>query len=100
MSVLLSTSSTLDTVQVLLGGLSHCTVGLVATFMAVLCIVASDTGAYFFGKSFGKTQLIAISPKKTVEGALGTMVDGVDGEHQHCMYVVSHVFLPHRRALV
>lgn len=54
-----------------MGGLSHCTVGLVATFMAVLCIVASDTGAYFFGKSFGRTQLIAISPKKTVEGAIG-----------------------------
>ena len=29
----------------------HMTVGLIATFMTVLCIIAADTGAYFFGKS-------------------------------------------------
>lgn len=57
--------------QVLMGGLSHWTVGLVATLTAVLCIVAADTGAYFVGKNLGKTQLIRISPKKTVEGAIG-----------------------------
>lgn len=55
----------------LLGGLSHWTVGLVATLTAVLCIVAADTGAYFVGKNLGKTQLIRISPKKTVEGTIG-----------------------------
>lgn len=57
-----------------LGGLSQCTVGLVSTLMAVLCIVAADTGAFFFGKTFGRTQLIPISPKKTVEGALGGLL--------------------------
>lgn len=32
----------------------------------------TDTGAFFFGKNFGKRKLIPhISPKKTVEGALG-----------------------------
>lgn len=54
-----------------LTGVSQATVGLVATFTAVACIIAADTGAYFFGKSFGKTQLTSISPKKTVEGAMG-----------------------------
>ena len=57
--------------QVALGGISQWTVGLIATFMAVSCTIAADTGAYAFGKTLGRTQLISISPKKTVEGALG-----------------------------
>ena len=55
----------------LLGGLTHWTVGLIATFMTVACTIAADTGAYAFGKTLGRTQLISISPKKTVEGAVG-----------------------------
>ena len=57
--------------QMALGGLTHWTVGLIATFMAVACIIAADTGAYFTGKRFGRTPLSSISPKKTVEGAIG-----------------------------
>ena len=60
--------------QVMLGGIAHWTVGLLATAMAVACIVAADTGAYVFGKTLGRTQLISISPMKTVEGALGGML--------------------------
>uniref|UniRef100_A0A061RYK6 Phosphatidate cytidylyltransferase n=1 Tax=Tetraselmis sp. GSL018 TaxID=582737 RepID=A0A061RYK6_9CHLO len=58
---------------VMLGGLSHFTLGLVATFVAVVSIIAADVGAYMVGKAWGRTQLIAISPKKTVEGAIGGM---------------------------
>ena len=58
----------------LLGGLSQWTVGLLATFMAVACIIAADVGAYFFGKSWGRTKLTDISPKKTVEGAAGGLL--------------------------
>ncbi len=58
----------------MLGGISHWTVGLVATFMAVACTIAADTGAYAFGKTLGRTQLISISPKKTVEGAAGGLL--------------------------
>ena len=54
-----------------LGGLTHWTVGLLATFMSVACVVAADTGAYAFGKTLGRTQLTSISPKTTVEGAAG-----------------------------
>ena len=61
-------------VQVLFGGISHWTVGLIATFMAVACTIAADTGAYAFGKTLGRTQLISISPKKTVEGAVGGLM--------------------------
>ena len=57
-----------------LGGLTHWTVGLLATFMSVACVVAADTGAYAFGKTLGRTQLTAISPKKTVEGAFGGLL--------------------------
>lgn len=42
--------------------------------MAVACVVAADTGAYFCGRSFGRTQLTRISPKKTVEGAVGGLI--------------------------
>jgi phosphatidate cytidylyltransferase len=63
--------------QALFGGLSQATVGLVSTFTAVACIIAADTGAYFFGKALGRTQLISISPKKTVEGAVGGLLCSV-----------------------
>ena len=37
----------------------------------IFIIVASDSGAYFIGRAFGKTPLSASSPNKTVEGVLG-----------------------------
>lgn len=58
---------------------SEMTVGLVAAFVTVLCIILADTGAYFCGKSLGRTQLISISPKKTVEGAVGGLLCSVAG---------------------
>lgn len=49
-----------------------------AVFYVVLIIVAAwmtDIGAYFVGSFFGKHKLVPkISPKKTVEGAVGGMV--------------------------
>ena len=44
--------------------------GLAITLLCFACIWAADIGAYLFGKFFGRTPLSAISPKKTVEGAL------------------------------
>ena len=44
------------------------------TVICVACIIASDVGAYAFGKTFGKHRLIAVSPNKTVEGALGGLL--------------------------
>ncbi|MGF1480790.1 MAG: phosphatidate cytidylyltransferase [Cyanophyceae cyanobacterium] len=43
---------------------------LKVTLLAFSCIWAADIGAYTMGKFFGRTPLSAISPKKTVEGAL------------------------------
>lgn len=46
--------------------------GLFWAFLCFFCIWASDIGAYFFGRAFGKTKLWpSISPNKTIEGALG-----------------------------
>ena len=43
---------------------------LTLTFLVMACIWAADIGAYTMGKSFGRTRLSNISPKKTVEGAV------------------------------
>ncbi|NEQ48829.1 MAG: phosphatidate cytidylyltransferase, partial [Leptolyngbya sp. SIO3F4] len=45
-------------------------IGLVHTLLAFACIWAADIGAYAAGRTFGRTPLTNISPKKTVEGAL------------------------------
>lgn len=65
------------TSQALLGAVTTPTVGLVAVLTGVAAIIAADTGAYFVGRSLGRTKLTDISPKKTVEGAAGGMAAAV-----------------------
>ncbi|KAL6749433.1 cytidylyltransferase family-domain-containing protein [Haematococcus lacustris] len=60
-----------------LAGVTSLTVGLLATLTTVACVIAADTGAYFVGKRLGRTKLTEISPKKTVEGALGGLASSV-----------------------
>ena len=46
--------------------------GTVLVLLPMLLTWASDTGAYFFGRLFGRHKLIpSVSPGKTIEGALG-----------------------------
>jgi phosphatidate cytidylyltransferase len=63
----------------------HLSPALTNTLLAFMCIWAADIGAYVFGKTIGKTKLSAISPKKTVEGAvcgfLGSMLVGMGGAY-------------------
>lgn len=48
-----------------------------AALLVVLTVVASDSTQYYVGRLFGRTLLApAISPKKTVEGAIGGYVGG------------------------
>ena len=54
--------------------------GLGWVFLALALAWLSDTGAYFAGRAFGRTQLHeALSPKKTVEGYVGGLVAAVAG---------------------
>jgi len=55
-------------------------VGVHLFFMLFICAWLSDTGAYFIGKFFGRHKLAEkISPKKTIEGALGGVGFSVAG---------------------
>lgn len=52
--------------------------GLSYVFFALFVIWATDTGAYFFGRAFGKNKLWPdISPKKTIEGSIGGILSAV-----------------------
>ena len=49
-------------------------------FLVLVLVMVSDSAAYFVGRSFGRHKLYeAISPKKTIEGALGGLAGGVLG---------------------
>ncbi|CAN6612696.1 phosphatidate cytidylyltransferase [Trichomonascus vanleenenianus] len=48
--------------------------GLFWFFMPAALVIANDIFAYLCGITFGRTQLIAISPKKTVEGFVGAWI--------------------------
>ena len=51
--------------------------GPAALFLVMLTVMVSDTAQYYTGRLFGRRPLApAISPKKTVEGALGGFVCG------------------------
>jgi phosphatidate cytidylyltransferase len=53
------------------------TLGMQWCVLFLLIVWAGDSGAYFVGRRYGKTKLYAlVSPKKTIEGALGGLSAG------------------------
>lgn len=58
--------------------------GIYIIFFILFIIWSTDSGAYFVGKSFGKHKLWPqISPKKTVEGAVGGII---------CAFIIGIIF--------
>lgn len=55
------------------------TIGMLLVFFPLCISFGSDTFAFFAGLLFGKHKLTPVSPKKTVEGAVGGLVGGVVG---------------------
>ena len=52
--------------------------GIAALMMVLLLVVASDSGAYFAGRSLGRVKLLPkVSPNKTVEGAIGGLIAAI-----------------------
>ena len=59
-------------------------------FLGILAVAAGDTMAYFTGRAIGRRKLApAVSPGKTVEGAVGGLLGSVG-----CSILYSHGFLP------
>ncbi|MEW6776643.1 MAG: phosphatidate cytidylyltransferase [Bdellovibrionota bacterium] len=55
-------------------------VGFFFVLLAVACTFLSDTGGYFFGRAWGKHKLApSISPKKSWEGLLGSLLFAMAG---------------------
>jgi phosphatidate cytidylyltransferase len=50
------------------------TIGATATVMVIFIIALTDIGAMAIGLRFGRTPLTVLSPRKTVEGAVGGLV--------------------------
>ena len=49
--------------------------GIAYIILIILLVAASDSGAYFVGRSLGRVKLLPkVSPKKTVEGAIGGLL--------------------------
>lgn len=64
----------------------HVDFGTETVFLVFLYAWGTDTGAYFAGKAFGRHKLIPkVSPKKTVEGAVGGVLCSV---LLSCLYLV------------
>lgn len=51
--------------------ISNIYMGMVWFVIPATCVVSNDVAAYTFGKLFGRTSIISVSPKKTVEGFIG-----------------------------
>ena len=67
------------------------TLGRDATLLLILTVALSDTAQYYIGRLFGRHLLApVISPKKTIEGAIGGFAGGMLG-----VGALGHWWLPH-----
>ncbi|WP_053219628.1 phosphatidate cytidylyltransferase [Virgibacillus senegalensis] len=66
--------------------------GVEFIFYGIIVVLATDTGAYFFGRAFGKKKLWPqISPNKTIEGAIGgILLACLIATIFHCFFPLPH----------
>jgi phosphatidate cytidylyltransferase len=63
--------------------------GTVLLMLPIALTWATDTGAYFFGRTFGKHKLIpSVSPGKTVEGAIGGVVMAIAAAWLYVLFLL------------
>ncbi len=64
--------------------------GTILVMFPVLVTWATDTGAYTFGRLFGKHKLIpSVSPSKTIEGAIGGLIVAVLGAWLYAQFLLT-----------
>ena len=63
--------------------------GTILVMFPIAVTWATDTGAYAFGRMFGKHKLIAsVSPAKTVEGAIGGLIVAILGAWLYAQFLL------------
>ena len=63
--------------------------GTTLVMLPIALTWATDTGAYFFGRTFGRRKLIpSVSPGKTVEGAIGGVVVAIVAAWIYVMFLL------------
>jgi phosphatidate cytidylyltransferase len=62
-------------------------VGIALTIFAIVVIALTDIGAMLVGVTFGRTPLTPLSPRKTVEGAVGGLLTAVVGAVGFALYL-------------
>nr|CAI5855973.1 unnamed protein product [Callosobruchus analis] len=74
--------------------------GLIWLLVPICLVILNDISAYFFGKLFGRTALISLSPKKTLEGfiyggistvVLGTIVSYIFCQVQYFICPIKYI---------
>lgn len=61
--------------------------GMIWFLLPVFCVVVNDSWAFICGKLFGRTTLLLLSPKKTVEGFIGAMIITVLWSYWFCGFL-------------
>ncbi len=70
----------------------HPRLGMTAIISLVLAVKMSDTGAYLFGRTLGRTKMTPLlSPGKTVEGAIGGVVTACASSWAFFQFLAPHL---------
>jgi phosphatidate cytidylyltransferase len=66
--------------------------GMIWFLLPAALVIINDIMAYVCGITFGRTQLIKLSPKKTVEGFLGAWIFTVIFGYVICHWLIKYTY--------